>query len=317
MSCNILVYLSQKESMKNFVKTVVIFVLVNLLFLFFVNAQVVPSFKALDAVNVWWYTELTNIKQDNSLETNIKNLFFPNNSTDKWWYIYNTLAIIVVWIFVFFIVRAWIMFLVNSENEAEIKKARLNLLYLIYWAVIFFGAIWFLWDTLKIGIDETTIRSITTDTQQKIIWWILIFLKSFAYFAAIIMVMYYWFNMVRANDKEDKIKAGKNWVINVLMALAAIKILDYLYFIAQLTEFKTKTELLLVAVSKVLWWIIWVIFIVVLLYAWFLLVTSKWKDDAMKNTLIIIKNVFIAWILIFLFIVIIYDLITNIPEVIK
>ena len=48
-----------------------------------------------------------------------------------------------------------------------------------------------------------------------------------------------------------------------------------------------------------------------------ILFLSKWNEDSMKSAIKIIKNVFIVWILIFLFLVIVYDLITNIPWVIK
>jgi len=58
--------------------------------------------------------------------------------------------------------------------------------------------------------------------------------------------------MMTALDSDEKLKKARSGVINVVLALIFIKIIDYLYIIAQAKEFKNKAIELLVEVSKVL-----------------------------------------------------------------
>jgi hypothetical protein len=63
-----------------------------------------------------------------------------------------------------------------------------------------------------------------------------------AYYAAFVMMVYYGYKIMQAQEKEDKIKAGKTGVLNVILALIAIKVLDYLYYIAQQSDFKSQAQ---------------------------------------------------------------------------
>jgi hypothetical protein len=73
-----------------------------------------------------------------------------------------------------------------------------------------------------------------------------------AYYAAFLMTVYYGFKMVQAQEKEDKIKTAKTGVVNIIVALVAIKVLDYVYFIAQSKEFASKGSDFIAGVGKIL-----------------------------------------------------------------
>jgi len=46
--------------------------------------------------------------------------------------------------------------------------------------------------------------------------------------------------MMGAMDKEDKVKAAKTGILNVIIALVFIKIVDLIYFIAQEPDFTSQ-----------------------------------------------------------------------------
>jgi hypothetical protein len=93
--------------------------------------------------------------------------------------------------------------------------------------------------------------------------------------------------------------------------LIAIKVLDYVYYIAQQKEFVKEGSSLIGWAGKILGWVLWIIIIVALLYAAVLLIVSRWNEDSWKKAKTIIRNVFLVIFVLFLFIVIIYDLFKN------
>ena len=244
------------------------------------------------------------------LKDNIMNLFFPRSSWNQWWIIWDKLLVVAVWLLFLFLIRSWALFVLWADDDGELKKAKLNLVYILYWAFLIFASVWLLWNILHVWWN-TQASDVLIHTQRDIIWNILIFLKSIAYFLALIMMVYYWYQIIQAQEKEDKIKAWKNGVLNIILALIAIKVLDYVYYIAQTSNFKNKAWDLISSSAKVLWWVLWVIIILAIIYSAILLFTSRWNEESWKKAKTIIRNVFIVILVIFLFIVILYDLIKN------
>jgi uncharacterized membrane protein (DUF485 family) len=78
------------------------------------------------------------------------------------------------------------------------------------------------------------------------------FLKGFAFFLAIIMMVYYGYKMMIAFDQEDKIKAARTGILNVVLALVFIKVIDFLYYIAQKEDFGDQANSLILVVVKFL-----------------------------------------------------------------
>ena len=278
--------------------------------LFFTFSFAAPSFETIKTNDLGYTKWLSSsISKTNTLKQNIMNLFFPSSSWG--WVIWKKLRDISVWLLFIFFLRAWALFVLKAGDDWELKKAKSNLLFLFYWAFLIFGSIWLLWNVLNVWGDTTTASSTVVETQSKIIWSILIFFKSAAYYIAFIMMVYYWFKMMQAQEKEDKVKTARTWVLNIILALIAIKVLDYIYYIAQSNSFVSSGSDFITWAGKILGWILWVLIILVLIYAWFLLITSRWNEEAMKKSKNIIRNVFLWIFIIFLFIVIVFDLIKN------
>ncbi len=278
--------------------------------LFFTVSFAAPSFEGIKTNDFGYNNWLSwSINKNNTLKKNIMNLFFPSSSWG--WIIWNKLRDISVWLLFVFFLWAWALFVLNADDDGELKKAKSNLLYLFYWAFLIFGSIWLLWSVLNVWGDTTTASSTVIGTQNWIIWSILIFFKSAAYYIAFIMMVYYWFKMMQAQEKEDKVKTARTWVLNIILALIAIKVLDYIYYIAQSNSFVSSGSDFITWAGKILGWILWVLIILVLIYAWFLLITSRWNEEAMKKSKNIIRNVFLWIFIIFLFIVIVFDLTKN------
>lgn len=271
------------------------------------------SFAAAPVFNVGsaWVGGYENLWVDrkSSLKDNIREIFFPDMW--KWWKIFKTIQPIFTGLLLVFIVRAWAMFVMNANNEWELKKAKMNLLYIVFWTFLLFGSIWILGSVLNVWQTNTTASDVAVATQNTLIWWVLIFLKSFAYYLAIILVVYYWFKIMQWNEKEDKIKAWRSWVINVILALISIKVLDYVYLIAQKQNFWAQASSLIASVWTALGWVLWVIVVFSLVYAWFLLVTSRWNEESFKKAKTIVRNIFLVIFIVFLFIVIVFDLVKN------
>ena len=284
-----------------------------LFFTFLFSFSYFSSFAAPSINDIWWngigYEGLNNkVNKDSSLIDNVRNLFFPSN---KNWAIWDSLRTILVGILVIFFIRAGALFVLNAWDEGELKKAKLNIVYLFYGAFLIFASTWLLWTVLNVWWESVTASDVLKHTKSDILVNILVFFKTLAYFVAFVMVVYYGFKIMQAQEKEDKIKAGKTWALNVILALIWLKILDYLYYIAQQSNFRWEAQNFLTATWKVLGWILWVIIILALIYSGVLLVTSRWNEEAMKKAKTIIRNVFLVIFIVFLFIVIVYDIVKN------
>jgi hypothetical protein len=129
-----------------------------------------------------------------------------------------------------------------------------------------------------------------------------------AFFLAIVMIVVYGFQMMAAMDQDEKIKTARKWIINVIVALVFIKIIDYVYYIAQLSDFAKRASDMIIDIAKILWYIVGFAFIVGTFYAWFLLFTSWGKEDAFKKTKSILINIFLVSLVIFLFLLLIYQI---------
>ena len=77
------------------------------------------------------------------------------------------------------------------------------------------------------------------------------FLKAFAFFYAIVMTIRYGIQFMKALEKEDQIKTAKKGITNVLMALIFIKVIDFIYFIAQSGQFVSKAKNFMLNIARV------------------------------------------------------------------
>jgi hypothetical protein len=65
---------------------------------------------------------------------------------------------------------------------------------------------------------------------------------------------------------------------------------------------------MIVNIAVVLWWVLGSLFVLALFYAGYLLLASSGKEDAWKKAKWIIINIFIIAIVVFLFLLIVYQI---------
>lgn len=284
-----------------------------LLFIMFFVGFLFAAPSVLDTVNkVSWkqWVNLYKIKWLNStqsLSNNIKALFYP--STYGWWEIWKFIRTLWVWVLILFLIRAWFLILIKADNEWERKKAQMNFLYILYGAVLFFWATWIL-GTMQF---EWWTRTLIDSAQRNVFLQILTFLKASAFFVAMLMIIYYWYRIMQAMDKEDRIKESRKGIINVIIALVFIKIIDFFFFIAQKEQFASDAWKTIITINKMIWYILWWFIVLAVIYAWVLLVTSSWEEDKWTKAKATITTVFLVVIIIAIFLLIIQQVLQEVP----
>lgn len=253
------------------------------------------------------------IKDDIPLLENLKKVFYPSldASNGSLWRI---IKIIAVGIFLALLVWAWARFLLYSDSEDDIKKSKMNLLYLMYGAALFFLA----FRILSTALDFGSIEGVTGDNgvlkrvENNVILFVLAFLKTAAFFVAVVFIGRYGYKMMSAPDQESKLKEAKTGILNVILALLFIKIIDYVYFIANQETFKSKAIEFVAQASKFLWYLFGVLLVLSVIYSGYLYVTSSGDKDNITKAQTILKSVFIATMLILLFMLIIYQVFSDV-----
>jgi len=249
-----------------------------------------------------------------SLMANVKNLFYPNqiaptsscSAGSQWgqlWILIRALWFIVMFIF---LVWAWVDFIIKAKEPDGTKKALTSLIYIGYGAFLIFWVTWILGTVLNIGNVQWS-GQLVDRVQNWLFLQILSFFKVLAFFAAIIMLVVAGFKMMSAMDKSDKVTIARKWAINVVIALVLIKVIDYIFYIAQTPAFGAKAADMIVNVAIVLGWVLGSLFVLALFYAGYLMITSWGKEDAFKKAKSIVINIFIIAAVVFLFLLIVYQ----------
>lgn len=255
------------------------------------------------------------IDRDLSLMENIRNIFYPNANTptswcsagSQWWQLWVLIRAIWFIILFVFLVVTWINFILKAKEPDWAKKAFSSLIYILYGAFLVFGVTWILGTVLNIG-DLQGSGQLVDRVQNWLFLQILSFFKVLAFFLAIIMLVVTGFRMMAAMDKSEKVTAARKWAINIVIALVFIKVIDYIFYIAQTPSFSSQAADMIVNVAVVLWWILWSLFVLALFYAGYLLIASSGKEEAMKKAKWIIVNIFVIALVIFLFLLIVYQI---------
>ncbi|UFX83188.1 hypothetical protein [Candidatus Absconditicoccus praedator] len=266
-----------------------------------------PSFQGVAEDGYENTTYQLNVDAENSLMQNIGNLFSPYEGGGQLW---NVLRVIGVGIFIFFLVWAGAQFLLKANDESELKKAKMNILYIFYGGLLFFGSVWIFGTALSLGTVQGT-DDLVTEFQDSLMFQVLAFLKAGAFFAAVVMIFYYGYRIIQAYDSEDKISNAKKGFLNVIIALIFIKVIDFVYYIAQQDEFVSEAASLLIDFAQIIGYVLGGLLLLTIFYAGILLITSRGDEEAWNKAKNIIKAIFLVVILIFLFLLIVYQVIRQ------
>ncbi len=248
------------------------------------------------------------IDKNKSIIDNMKNIFYPDIS-GQWGRLWDIIKVIWLVVFVVMLVWQWFQYALDSDDESKIAKYHLNFAYIFLWAIIFFWATWILWVGLWFAWSgDWWSTELINNIDRNILFQIFTWLRAGAFFLAIVLLWYTWRSMMSAMDDEWKLKAGRQWIINIVVSLIIIKIIDYMYYIAQTPSFKSKITEFIVEASKALWYVLWSFFTIMLIYYGFRLMFSNGSDESLKKVKDIIIGVFLWSLVIFIFFLIVYQI---------
>jgi len=257
------------------------------------------------------------IDSSKSLKQNVRCLFYPNSYKVPWcdsssagWKVWDVARYIWFAILVIYLVIVWVNLLIQWADSEKVKTSLKSLIYILYWSVLFFGSTWILGGSLWVETVQWTEGMV-----DAIQWWpdslffkIISALKALAFFVAIIMIVVSWFKIMAVSDQSDKTKTAIRWIINVVIALVMIKIIDYVYYIAQLPTFTTQATDFIIEVAKIVWFIVWAVLVIMIFYSGFLFITDQWTSENMKKAKNIIIWVLLWGLVIFMLLLIMYQL---------
>lgn len=245
------------------------------------------------------------IDKNKSLKDNIKNIFYPDvdGQGGRLWDIIKVLWLIV---FIVMIVVQWFKYVMSADVENKAKDLHRNFMYIFLGWLIFFSSTWILWIGLHIWWDGWS-AELMNKIDQSLMFQIFSWLRALAFFIAIILLIFTWWKIMVAMDQEDKFKAWTQGIFNIIIPLIIIKIIDYIYYIAQSPDLKSKATILIIEVSKALGYILWWFFTLMIIYYGFRLMFGG-SDDHLKKVKNIIVWVFLGSLVIFIFFLIIYQI---------
>ena len=114
--------------------------------------------------------------------------------------------------------------------------------------------------------------------------------------------------MMAAMDQSEKIKSARTGVMNVIVALIFIKVIDYIFYIAQVPSFALQAKQFVINIALVLGYIVGAALVAAAFYAGFLFMTSSGSEDSIKKAKSALINIAIVAAVIFLFLLIVFQI---------
>ena len=186
------------------------------------------------------------VDPNKSLKDNVFAMFYPTAAGGG--RIWNMIQVLAAGFFVGMIMYTGIQFIWFADDTKKIENAKNNILYIAYGGFLIFGSSYLVG---LIGFENNDgAATLAQNLQNKILVNIVAFMKAIAFFFAIILIFWDGIQIIQAMDAEDKRKKGISGVVNIIAALVFIKLLDFVYYIAQQSDFKSRAVELLVSVSK-------------------------------------------------------------------
>lgn len=247
------------------------------------------------------------INADKSLKENIYTLFSPSNNNSV---IRNALKTVMVGILVLFLARAGIDMMQKATDEKGQQKARKSFLYIIVGAFFIWGVTWVFGTALQLGTVQGT-QWLLTNLQNNVLFQVLAFLKGLAFFYAILMFIYYGFQFMRALEDEGKIKAARMGIVNVIVSLILIKIIDFIYYIAQQQNFGSQFQSFLVNTARISAYVLGAIMVLMLIRWGVKYLTAQGDEAKVKDAQKIITTTFFIILILFLFLLVAYQVVAE------
>ena len=300
-----------------FIKKSMLFILIFLGGVFTLNNYVgaygqAPSYESFaEKLTNWGNEHLYNIwgvSSNQSIKDNVQKLFFPTNSWwSALWSILRYAGMILVFVY---IIYSAIQLITSMGKPEKFKSAITNLLYVLIWSFLFFWSMWIFWTKFNIAWLQTTsdvAKNLTSSDWLP--FFILSLLKGAAFFIAIVYIVSIWFQLMNPSTWESW-----NWkkliksLANIIFALVAIKVVDFLYYIATQKSFATEAWNFIIQVAKFLAYLSGIIIVIMIIYSGYLLVVDWWKWENFKKAKNTLINIVLAIVALFFFLFILYQI---------
>lgn len=250
------------------------------------------------------------LDKNKSIQENIKTLFYPD--VGQGGTLRDIMKIIGLIVFVLALVWQWFQYVLYSDEESKIEEYHINIAYIFLWAIIFFSTTRILSIGLGLSTDNTISTTILLNKlDNNIMFQIFAWLRAGAFFIAIVLLMFYGYRMIISMEEEEKLNTMKQWILNVIYALVFIKVIDYIYFIAQSPDFKSKATEFIVEVSKILWYLLWGFFTLSVIFYGFRLMFSNGDEAALTKVKDVIIAILLSTVVLFLFFLIVYQIVQE------
>ena len=254
--------------------------------------------------NIWWVSWKKTLKQ------NIEALFFPPIETGTWWALWNVLRYAGMILVFIFILYSGIQLIMSMWKPDKLKSAVTNLLYVLIGSFLFFWAMWIFSSVFNINsLQGTSGVSENLTSATWLPFFILSFLKWAAFFVAIVYIVSIWFQLMNPSNWESW--NGKKLVKklgNVIFALVAIKVVDFLYYIASQKTFASDAGNFIIQVAKFLAYLSGIVMVIMIIYSGYLLIVDGWKWENFKKAKNNLINILLAIIALFFFLFILYQI---------
>lgn len=254
--------------------------------------------------DIWW------VSWKKTLKENIKALFFPPIETGTWWALWNVLRYAGMILVFIFILYSGIQLIMSMWKPDKLKSAVTNLLYVLIGSFLFFWAMWIFSSVFNINsLQGTSGVSENLTSATWLPFFILSFLKWAAFFVAIVYIVSIWFQLMNPSNWESW--NGKKLVKklgNVIFALVAIKVVDFLYYIASQKTFASDAGNFIIQVAKFLAYLSGIVMVIMVIYSGYLLIVDGWKWENFKKAKNNLINILLAIIALFFFLFILYQI---------
>lgn len=265
-----------------------------------------------------WVFDNGAVDKDNTFKENVRALFYPNTSdSESMNRIYNVVRDITLWIMIIFLVYSWASLLFSSnKDKKEMMKLLWNIVYMLLWGCFILWANWIFWSILKFDEEDFTaawnwISWATTAFADTLMWQILMTMRAFAFFLAIVMLIITWIRVIWAWENEKWKKLIK-WILNVVLALIIIKGIDFIfYMVSNSWTFVTNAIDFIKKFAMIFARIYWIVILLMVIVAWYLYLTAWSSEGSFKKATNILINILLSWLVLFSFLFIIYQIFSE------
>jgi len=287
--------------MKNLIKIIIIFILTfSIIWINLVDAWVI------NFDNAKWL----DIIKNQSIQWIQSSWVITDDITNTWYKLLTIIKTVVSWLLVIFIVYIWIQMILSMwSDEDKLSTSKTQLRYTLM-ALIFInipGALYNMFVAKKWAIDWTinwtwsTLNSVSWESvfinidnfTQTINWWIVLFIQTAIFTIAIFMIIISGIKIMTSRGKDEDMSEAKNKIIWSLVWLI------FVWFIEswQILVFKWQIKdwaTIFNTIENLALFFAWPVAIFFLTLAWYYYITSNGDEEKTKKAKNIIINVIIA-----------------------